>query len=235
MFAVTPVNFLDDAFAAIAAGKVEVDIRPAFPAFAEETFEDQVVAHRIDRRDSQAITDGAVRRAAAALHHDVVFPAEINDVPDDQKIAGKPEPLDQAQLLLELPLHGRADGRVTLLRAKERDRPQERIHVVPLRHRKRGKLVADIFQGKFEPLSHARRVFDRIRAIVKEGAHFGLALQISFRVSAEQFSRGVEMRVLADAGENIENLPAVWTGVLHTIGRDNRQPVMFRQIDKVAG
>ncbi len=148
MFAVTPVNFLDHAFAPIAAGQIEIDIRPAFPAFAEETLEDQMVAHRIDRRDSQAITDRAVRRAAAALHHDVVFPAEINDVPDDQKIAGEPEPLDQAQLLLELPLHGRADGRVTLLRAKERDRAQKRIHVVPIGNRKRREIRSRYFPGK---------------------------------------------------------------------------------------
>ena len=57
---------------------------------------------RIDRRDAEAITNRAVRRAAAALHHDVVFAAEIDDVPDDQKIAGEPEPLDEAQFLFEL-------------------------------------------------------------------------------------------------------------------------------------
>ena len=111
VFAVTPVNFLDHALAAVAARQIEIDIRPAFPAFAQKSLEDQMVADRIDRRDSEAITNRAVRRAAAALHHDVVFPAEINDVPDDQKITGESEPLDQAQFLLDLPLHRRADGR----------------------------------------------------------------------------------------------------------------------------
>src|ERR1043166_4251906 len=95
VFAVTPVNFLDDTLAAISARQIEIDIRPAFPAFAEEAFEDQIIADRIHRRDSQAITNRAVRRAPPALHHDVVFPAEINDVPYDQKITGEPEPLDQ--------------------------------------------------------------------------------------------------------------------------------------------
>ena len=91
MFAVAPVNFLDDALAPVAARQIEIDIRPAFAAFAQETFEDEMIAQRIDRRDAEAKTNRAVRRAAAALHHDIVFAAEINDVPDDQKIAGEPE------------------------------------------------------------------------------------------------------------------------------------------------
>ena len=42
VFAVTPVNFLDDALAPIAARQIEIDVGPAFPAFAQETFEDQI-------------------------------------------------------------------------------------------------------------------------------------------------------------------------------------------------
>ena len=42
VFAVTPVNFLDDAFAPIAARQIEIDVRPAFAAFAQETFEDEI-------------------------------------------------------------------------------------------------------------------------------------------------------------------------------------------------
>ena len=90
MFAVTPINFLDDALAPIAARQIEIDVGPAFAAFVQKTFENEMIAHRIDRRDAEAITNRAVRRAAAALHHDVVFAAEIDDVPNDQKISGKP-------------------------------------------------------------------------------------------------------------------------------------------------
>ena len=62
----------------------------------------RLIADRIDRRDAEAKTNRAVRRAAAALHHDVVFAAEIDDVPDDQKITGEPELLDRGQLFFEL-------------------------------------------------------------------------------------------------------------------------------------
>src|SRR5438876_665729 len=41
------------------------------------------------------------------------------------------------------------------------------------------------------------------------------------------------MGVLANAGKNIERLPAVWTGVLHTIRRDEGQPEFRSEIDQL--
>src|ERR1044072_7531370 len=38
------------------------------------------------------------------------------------------------------------------------------------------------------------------------------------------------MGVLANAGENIECLPAVRTGILHPVRRDDEEPKMFREI-----
>ena len=182
VFAVTAINFLDDAFAPIAARQIEIDVRPAFAAFAQETLEDEMVAHRIDRGDAETKTDRAVRRAAAALHHDVVLAAEIDDVPDDQKIAGEPELLDERQFFIQLCLHRRADRGVALLRAEERDRAKERIHRVAVRHRVIGKIVAEIFEGKLEPLGQAHGVVDRVGPIAKERFHFRGALQMAFRV-----------------------------------------------------
>src|SRR4051794_21550626 len=130
VFAVTPIHFLDHALAPIAAGQIKIDVRPAFPAFAQEPFENEIVADRIDRRDAETITDSAIRRAAPALDHDVVFAAEINDVPHDQEIAGEPEPGDEAEFFFEFAFHGGADGAVTLLRAEKSDGAEERIHVV---------------------------------------------------------------------------------------------------------
>src|SRR6266516_6375040 len=83
VFAVAAINLLDHSFAPITAGKIEIDIGPAFAAFVQEPLENQIVTDRIDRRDAEAITNRAVRRAAASLDHDVVLPAEIDNVPDN--------------------------------------------------------------------------------------------------------------------------------------------------------
>ena len=158
MFAVAPINFLDDALAPVAAREIEIDVGPAFAAFAQETLEDEVAAHRIDRRDPEAITDRAVRRAPAALHHDVVFAAEIDDVPDDEEVAGKPEPDDERRARTRSAVSLCADRVVTLLRAEEHDRAQKSIHAVAVRHRKIGKVVADVFERKLEAIRETQRV-----------------------------------------------------------------------------
>src|SRR4051794_22617340 len=81
--AVTAINFLDYAFPPIAAGQIEINVRPAFAAFAQEAFKDEVITDRIDRGNAETITDRAVGGAAASLHHDVVFATKIDDVPDN--------------------------------------------------------------------------------------------------------------------------------------------------------
>src|SRR6476620_6143780 len=71
MFAVTPINFLDHCFPPIPAGKIKINIRPTFAALVEESFEYEMIFHRVDRGDSEAITNGAIGGAAAALDHNV--------------------------------------------------------------------------------------------------------------------------------------------------------------------
>src|ERR1041385_3139867 len=85
VLSVAAINFLNHCFTPVAAGKIEIDVRPAFAALVQKPFEDEMILHGIDRRDSQAITYCAVSGATSSLDHDVVFATEIDDVPDDQK------------------------------------------------------------------------------------------------------------------------------------------------------
>src|SRR6476620_3281242 len=125
MFAVPPINFLDHCFPAIAAGKIKIDIRPSFAALVEESFEYEMIFYRINRRYAEAITDGAIGGAAAALDHDVAFTAEIYDVPNDQEIAGETELAYQRKLFFDLTLYFRADRGVTLLCTEPDDGAQK--------------------------------------------------------------------------------------------------------------
>ena len=77
------VDVLDDALAAIAARQIEIDVRPLAALLRQKPLEQQIHADRIDRRDAEAVAHGAVGRRPAALHEDVVLPAELDDVPDD--------------------------------------------------------------------------------------------------------------------------------------------------------
>ena len=101
--AVLLVHVLDHPLAAIAARQIEIDVRPLAALLREEPLEQQIHADRIDRGDPEAVADGAVGGRAAPLHEDVVLPAVIDDVPDDQEVAGEIELLDQIELALDLP------------------------------------------------------------------------------------------------------------------------------------
>src|SRR5450631_4013477 len=56
---------------------------------------------------------------------------------------------------------------------------------------------------------------------------------MTLAVLRQQFSRNIEMRVFADAGEDIEHLSPERRGVLHTIRRQDRQSICARKIDKL--
>src|SRR6266480_4060713 len=54
-----------------------------------------------------------------------------------------------------------------------------------------------------------------------------------FAVSGEQFPGSIQMRVLANTGENIEDLSPVRPGVVHTVRSQDRQSIMRGKIDKL--
>jgi len=47
-------------------------------------------------------------------------------------------------------------------------------------------------------------------------------------------ARGIKMGVFADAGKNVEHFAAERGGMLHTIGCEQRKPMMLRQLDQLA-
>src|SRR5262249_40983880 len=181
-----------------------------------------MIFHRIHWRNPQAITNRAVRGAAPALDHDVVFATEIDDVPDNQEIAGKLEFYDKRQFLFELTFHFRANRSVTLLRAEPNDGPQKGIHRMTGWHWIFGKFVPEIFERERESLSQARRVFNCFRQIRENRSHLSIALQMAFGVLGQQFSGSIQMSVLADASENIQYFASVELRVFHSVCCDER-------------
>jgi len=49
VLAETAIDFLDDRFAPVAAGQIEIDVRPGIAAFGEETLEEEIVADGVTR------------------------------------------------------------------------------------------------------------------------------------------------------------------------------------------
>lgn len=102
MRGVAAVDFLDDALAPVAAGEIEIDVGPAFAALAEESLEEKSAADGIAGGDAEAVANGAVGRAAAALDEDAGLAGEIDDAPDDEEVALEAEFVDDVEFVIEL-------------------------------------------------------------------------------------------------------------------------------------
>ena len=146
-FSVAFVDILNGALALVAAGEIEVDVRPLAALFGEKSLEEQIHSHGIDRGDAQRVADGAIGRGAAPLHQNIFLAAEANDVPDDQEIAGEIEFFDQGQFAVDLP------PRALVIRAVAENHAfvralAKKFHLRPAAgNRIVGKLVAEIVQA----------------------------------------------------------------------------------------
>ncbi len=104
-FAVTAIDVLNRFLAIVAAGQIEIDIGPFAALLGKETLEQEFHFHRVHGGYPERVADRAVGRGAASLHHDPVIAAELDDVPNDQEVAGEFEPLDNSKFMFDLAPH----------------------------------------------------------------------------------------------------------------------------------
>ena len=225
------VDVLDDALALVARGKVEVDVGPLAALLGEEPLEEQLHLHRIDGRDRERVADGAVGGGPAPLHEDLLPQAELDDVPDDQEVAREVELLDHRELLLDLRLRARRQRPEARARAVPRDLPEKRLRRLPGRKRVLRKPVPEVGQGEVEPARELPRVVERLRQVREGRRHLLRAAEVAAALRGEQAPRGVEVRVVADAREDVVELLVPLPRVPDAVRRDERKPEAAREID----
>ncbi len=213
---------LNHLLAAIAARQIEIDVGPFAALFRQKTLEQQLHAHRIDRRDAEAVADGAVRRRPAPLHEDVVMAAEIDDVPDDEEVAGEIEALDEIELARNLRAGPIVIRTIALARAQVGQLAEKRAVRLARRHRIVGKAIAEIGHRVVEPLAEHLCRGERRGQIAKQPRHLFWRFQIALGVARELLPRLRERGLVMDAGEHVEQRPLGRIGEAHAVGRDDR-------------
>jgi len=109
--AVLAVDVLDDLFAALVL-EVDVDVGRLVAFGADETLEEQHGVHLgVDRRHLQAVADGRVRGAAAALAQDALAARPVHDVGDGEEVGLVLQLGDEGELVFEHAAHGRRHTR----------------------------------------------------------------------------------------------------------------------------
>ena len=100
--AVALVDVLDHPLAPVAARQIEVDVRPLAALLGEEALEEELHPHGIHGGDAEGVAHRAVGGRASPLDQDVLRAAVLDEVPDDQEVAGEVEAADQIQLARDL-------------------------------------------------------------------------------------------------------------------------------------
>ena len=226
--AVALIDILDGALALVAAGEIEIDVGPFAAFLGKKAFEEKVHANGVDGGDAERIADGAIGGGTASLDEDVLLAAVADDVPDDQKIAGKIEALDHGEFALDLEAGAFVFGAVTPEHAAVRAFAQEvDLRFAPGRGIFR-ELVAEIVQGEFQARGEKLGVGDGFGEIGEEPGHFGGRFQMALGIAREKFARGGEGAVVADAGEHIEDFALRGLRVANAIGREQGQMQLAR-------
>ena len=200
---------LNHALAPIAARQIQIDVGPLPALLRQEPFEQEIHADRIDGRDAEAVAHGAVGRAPASLHEDVVLPAEIHDVPDDEKVAGEIELLDEIELAGHLRAGAIVIRLVAVARAEVGNLPEKRRLRFTLRHGVIGKPIAEIRHRVLQPRGEVGGALDRAGHVGEQRRHLGRRLEIPFGVRRQPAARMQQIRVVVNAREDVEQRPPI--------------------------
>ena len=219
------VDVLDHRFAPVAARQVEIDVGPLAALLGEEALEEQLHAHRVHRGEAERVAHRAVGRGAAPLHQHVVGAAVLDEVPDDEEVAGQVEAADQGQLVLDLPprLLGERPRAVPVAGSRVGELAQEAERRLAPGQRVVGEAVAQVLQGEAEPQRQLAGIGHRLGAVREEPLHHPAALHEVLAVAREQPARGLERGVLADAREHVEQRAVPARDQLGLVGGERGQ------------
>src|ERR1035437_7229005 len=184
------VDILDDLFAFVAAGEIEIDIRPLAALFAEEAFEEKVHADGVDGGDFERVADGAIGGAAAALGEDVVLFAEAHDVPDDEEVTGEMELFNEREFALDLLAGALVIGPVAAARALAGESAQQAHLGLAFGDGVAGELVAEVGEGELQTRGDFARVGNGFGEVGEEAGHFGGRLDVALAVRVQEAGRG---------------------------------------------
>ena len=228
---VAAVEFLDDGFSACAAGEIEIDIGPTGASFGEESFEEEFSGDGVAGGDTEGVTDGGVCGGASSLHEDVIGGAEVDDVPNDEEVAGEAEAADEVEFVFELGSDFSTEVVVASAGTGEGDGAEERFHGFAGGDGVFGEGVAEVGEGEGEGVGEVDGVRDGFGAVREEAFHLGGRAEMTFGICGEGASGFVEVCVEADAGDEVEEFAFVAGGAGDAAGGEEGEAVCIGDVD----
>ncbi len=242
--AVALLDVVDDTVAAVLA-EVDVEVGHRHPLRIEEALEQQVVAQRVEVGDAQRIGhQRAGARAAPWPDRHAVPLGPVDEVGDDQEVAGKAHLPDGADLegeaLLVLRALGRTRGGVGEELGKARLQPcrgllrHELVQGQPLGRRELGQLVLAQFDRQRAAARDFHRIGECLGEVGEQFGHLGLGLEVLLVGEVLGPARVAEDVALGDAHPRFVGLEVIAVEELHRMGRHHRQPEFGGEPDAAA-
>ena len=176
IFPVLLRHILDD-FASAFESEVHVYIGHGYSLGIEKPLKEQVIFNGINVRDVQTIRGNASCRASSSgTDHNVVFPGEIDVVPDDQEVIHIAHLADGVKLILQSLPQSAVVIRIALLHAVVAELVQVSPGVIAFRHLEVRELCDAELDLHIAALRDLMGVVQRLPGIGKQGAHLHLAL-----------------------------------------------------------
>src|SRR5690606_28898030 len=107
----------------------------------------------------------------APLYENALAPAVIDDVPDDEEVAGEIEFLDEREFAIDLRTRAVVIRTIAITCPHLRDAPEKRDLVLAGGHRVLRKAVAEIGERELEPLGQRLGAGERLRQIGEQARH----------------------------------------------------------------
>ncbi len=239
--AVALVDVLDHLLAPLVL-EIHVDVGRLVAVAGDETGEQEVDLHRVDRGHPQAVADHAVGRRTASLAQDVLGLGEAHHVVHGQEVAGVVLVADEGELRLQ-----HADD---LLRhaagvAPLRPLPDQVLQVLLGALAGRDRLVrifvAELVEAETAARGQPLGLGDRLRILLEQARHLFGRLEMALGVGLQPRPGFGQGDVLADAAHHVLQRAALGRVVEHVVGGqqlrarrlgDLRQPVQPSRVGR---
>ena len=230
LLAIALIDILDDLLPSIGR-EIDVDIGHGVHPFTQKTLKEEVVAQRIHLGDLQEIGYQRVGRRTAALAADAALAGKTDNVPDDEKIAGQPHPLDDGQFVGQLRPGPEGDRVEAMAQAPPAQVVQITLRRVTLWYGKRWQALCSKVEADLTPSGDVERVAQRLRQSGIKGDHLRRGLEDLFRVWMQQpcAQRLGQGDLVADASQDIVQPLAVTPGIVDVVGNHQVDPQLSGQ------
>ena len=218
--------FLPDIFDDLAAAglaEIDVDVGRTDPLGVEKALENEAVAHRVEVGDAEHVGHHAPGgRSASRTDGNAALLGEVDEVPDDEKVAGETELFEDAELVVQTLAQSRRPVAVAALETFLAKLAQVTLARPALRGMENRKARLAEFHADLAALGNARRVGQRLRMVAENLGHLLRRLEVKLRQVTQPPLVG-HVGPRADADHHVMRFVVGALEEMDVVGRDQAE------------